>query len=131
MKPTIGLLYKGDLFMLNGKIYRVGSLIENTNGYVACVDIHTHKVKRFYIDTSVEYLQGENGRMTCNNKCIHYPVCEQKNFDFANIEDCPHYLDLLKEIRTIKVPTYPDGEEYCIRCIPADVINEYIRGGDK
>ena len=66
--------------------------------------------------------------MTCNDKCIHYPVCEQKNFDFANIEDCPHYLDLSKEIRTIKVPTYPDGEEYCIRCIPADVLNEYMSG---
>ena len=31
--------------------------------------------------------------MTCNNKCIHYPVCEQKNFDFANIEECPYYCD--------------------------------------
>ena len=66
--------------------------------------------------------------MTCNDKCIHYPVCEQKNFDFANIEDCPHYLDLSKEIRTIKVPTYPDVEDYCIRCIPADVLNEYMSG---
>lgn len=31
--------------------------------------------------------------MTCNNKCIHYPVCEQKNYDFANIEECPYYYD--------------------------------------
>lgn len=69
--------------------------------------------------------------MTCNDKCIHFPVCEQKNFDFANIDDCPHYLDLSKEIRTIKVPTYPDGEEYCIRCIPADVLNEYIGGEEE
>ena len=29
--------------------------------------------------------------MTCNNTCIHYPVCEQKNWDFANIDECPHY----------------------------------------
>ena len=31
--------------------------------------------------------------MTCNDKCIHYPVCEQKNFEFANIEECPYYQD--------------------------------------
>lgn len=31
--------------------------------------------------------------MTCNNKCIHYPVCEQKNYDFANIEECPYYYN--------------------------------------
>ena len=31
--------------------------------------------------------------MTCDNKCIHYPVCEQKNFEFANIEDCPYYYN--------------------------------------
>ena len=31
--------------------------------------------------------------MTCSNKCIHYPVCEQKNFEFADIEECPYYYD--------------------------------------
>jgi len=31
--------------------------------------------------------------MTCNDKCIHYPVCEQKKFEFANIEECPYYYD--------------------------------------
>lgn len=31
--------------------------------------------------------------MTCNSKCIHYPVCEQQNYDFANIEECPYYQD--------------------------------------
>ena len=61
MKTTIGQLHTGDLFMLNGKVYRAGSLINNTNGYVACVDIHTHKVHRFYIDTSVNALDGANG----------------------------------------------------------------------
>ena len=29
--------------------------------------------------------------MTCNDKCIHYPVCEMKKYDFANIEECEHY----------------------------------------
>ena len=74
--------------------------------------------------------------MTCNDKCIHFPVCEQKKYDFANIDECMYYAEnlvkdsqqivkeLVKEIRTIKIPTYPDGEEYCIRCIPADILNE-------
>lgn len=31
--------------------------------------------------------------MTCNNKCIHYPVCGQKDLDFANIEECPYYVE--------------------------------------
>lgn len=54
MKTVIGFLRKGDFFMFEGKKYRVGSLIEGTNGYVACVDAESHKVKRFYIDTDVE-----------------------------------------------------------------------------
>ena len=33
--------------------------------------------------------------MTCNNKCIHFPVCEQKKYDFANIEECPYYAESL------------------------------------
>ena len=31
--------------------------------------------------------------MTCNNKCIHYPVCEQKKWEFANINECEYYAD--------------------------------------
>lgn len=31
--------------------------------------------------------------MTCNDKCIHYPVCEQKKYDFANIDECMYYAD--------------------------------------
>ena len=54
MKTTIGFLRRGDFFLFEGVKYRVGSLIENTNGYVACVDVSTKKVKRFYIDTTVE-----------------------------------------------------------------------------
>lgn len=29
--------------------------------------------------------------MTCNNKCIHYSICEQRKFEFAKIEECPYY----------------------------------------
>ena len=54
MKTTIGFLRKGDLFLLDGIKYKVGILIEGTNGYVACVDVESKKVKRFYIDTTVE-----------------------------------------------------------------------------
>lgn len=53
-KTSIGLLRLGDLFMFNGRVYKVGNLIEGTNGYVACVDIHTHKTTRLYIDTTVD-----------------------------------------------------------------------------
>ena len=51
---TIGYLKVGDFFLLDGIKYKVGHLIEGTNGYVACVDVESRKVKRFYIDTTVE-----------------------------------------------------------------------------
>lgn len=51
---AIGFLKKGQLFRLNNRIYKIGSFIDGTNGYVACVDIETHKVARVHIDTSVE-----------------------------------------------------------------------------
>ena len=56
MKTTIGLLRVGQYFMLDGREYRVGHLINGTNGYVACTDItdEKRKVTRFYIDTTVE-----------------------------------------------------------------------------
>lgn len=53
----LGWLYKGDLFKFENRVYRVGNLIEGTNGYVACVDIHTHKVTRFSIDLEVKKLR--------------------------------------------------------------------------
>ena len=53
-KTTIGFLRKGDIFILDGKKYKVGHLIDGTNGYVACTDMETRKVKRFYIDAQVE-----------------------------------------------------------------------------
>lgn len=51
---TIGYLKVGDFFLLDGRKYKVGHVIEGTNGYVACVDVESRKVKRFYIDTMVE-----------------------------------------------------------------------------
>jgi hypothetical protein len=53
-ETSIGFLRRGDFFWFGGVKYRVGRLIENTNGYVACVNTVTKKVKRFYIDTTVE-----------------------------------------------------------------------------
>lgn len=54
---TIGFLRSGDFFLLDGIKYKVGHLIEGTNGYVACVDVESRKVKRFYIDTTVEVVR--------------------------------------------------------------------------
>ena len=31
--------------------------------------------------------------MTCNDTCIHFPVCEQKKYDFANIDECEYYRE--------------------------------------
>lgn len=53
-KTTIGFLKKGDIFYYAGRAYKLGSLIRNTYGYCACSDAETHKIYRFYIDTSVE-----------------------------------------------------------------------------
>lgn len=49
----IGFLKIGDYFEFENKIYKVSSLISNTNSYVACVDTNG-KVKRLYIGTIVE-----------------------------------------------------------------------------
>ena len=57
---TIGCLRCGDFFLLDGIKYMVGHLIEGTNGYVACVDVESKKVKRFYIDTDVEEVRNED-----------------------------------------------------------------------
>lgn len=54
LETTIGFLRRGDLFIFQGKKYEVKKVIENTSGYVACVDVETKKVKRFYIETEVE-----------------------------------------------------------------------------
>lgn len=59
---TIGMLRSGNYFMLGGRKYRIGHLIEGTNGYVACTDITDEKrvVTRFHIDTTVEVLRRRN-----------------------------------------------------------------------
>ena len=59
-ETTIGFLKRGDFFLLDGIKYKVGHLIEGTNSYVACVDVESRKVKRFYIDTTVEEYNSES-----------------------------------------------------------------------
>ena len=53
-KTTIGWLRHGDIFTFEGRKYKVGHVIDGTNGYVACTNIETHKVKRLHIDLDVE-----------------------------------------------------------------------------
>ena len=57
-KTSLGCLRTGDSFMFKNRVYRAGKRIEGTNGYVACVDIHTHKTTRLYIDTTVDDMRG-------------------------------------------------------------------------
>ena len=52
-KIALGYLKIGDYFIYESKEYKEGRLIENTNGYLACVD-KDKKVRRIYIDTIVE-----------------------------------------------------------------------------
>lgn len=56
-KMPLGFLRVGEYFVYDNKVYRVGRLIKNTNGYVACVD-ENKKVRRFYIDDIVEKAGG-------------------------------------------------------------------------
>ena len=56
-KLALGYLKTGEYFIYEGKEYRVGRLIENTNGYVACVD-KDKKVRRIHIDVLVEKAGG-------------------------------------------------------------------------
>lgn len=58
-KTSLGCLHTGDSFMFEDRVYRAGRLIEGTNGYVACVDIHIHKTTRLYIDTTVDDMKGD------------------------------------------------------------------------
>ena len=55
MRTTqIGWLKHGDIFTFEGIKYRVGHVIDGTNGYVSCTNIETRKVKRLHIDLDVE-----------------------------------------------------------------------------
>lgn len=57
MITQIGFLRKGDVFRFEGDIYKVGHLLESTNGYVSCIDVNTGKKKRLHIDVDVEIEQ--------------------------------------------------------------------------
>ena len=50
----IGWLKHGDIFTFEGNKYKVGHVIDGTNGYVSCTNIETRKVKRLHIDLDVE-----------------------------------------------------------------------------
>ena len=55
MRTTqIGWLKHGDIFTFEGNKYKVGHVIDGTNGCVACTNIETKKVERLYIDLDVE-----------------------------------------------------------------------------
>ena len=49
----IGFLRTGDIFTFEGIKYKVGHVIDGTNGYVSCTNIETRKVKRLHIDLDV------------------------------------------------------------------------------
>lgn len=53
-KTTIGWLKHGDIFAYKGHQYKIGHVIDGTNGYVSCTNIKTRKVKRLHIDLDVE-----------------------------------------------------------------------------
>lgn len=54
LQTELGYLKTNDLFTLDGNIYKVGHYIRGTNGYIACTNVETHKVERFYDMTIVE-----------------------------------------------------------------------------
>ena len=58
-KTSLGCIHTGDVFMYENKVYRAGKLIDGTNGYVACVDVHTHKTTRLHLDVDVEDMKGD------------------------------------------------------------------------
>ena len=41
--------------------------------------------------------------MTCNKNCIHYPVCELKKYEFANIDECQYYEEPISQGEWIDV----------------------------
>lgn len=54
VKTTIGFLRHNDIFVFEGVKYKVGHVIYNTNGFVSCTDMATHKIRRLHIDLDVE-----------------------------------------------------------------------------
>ena len=49
--------------------------------------------------------------MTCDNKCTHYSICEDRKNESANIEDCPYYDAWKTEI--IEIRKYYAKCPYC------------------
>ena len=41
----IGFLRTGDIFTYKGRKYKTGHVINDTDGYVACTGIDTHRVR--------------------------------------------------------------------------------------
>lgn len=54
VKTTIGFLRHNDIFVFEEHKYKVGHVIDKTNGYVSCTDMKTHKIRRLHIDLDVE-----------------------------------------------------------------------------
>lgn len=68
MITQIGFLRKGDVFRFEGDIYKVGHLLESTNGYVSCIDVNTGKKKRLHID---DYGKGKERYLTKNEFILY------------------------------------------------------------
>ena len=66
--------------------------------------------------------------MTCNDRCIHYPVCEQKNFEFANIEECPHYYGTTSDIPNKWQTAIIEVRKYYAKCPYCDFSFEMQKG---
>lgn len=64
MKTTIGNLIKGEYFLFEDTVYKVGHVVNNTSGYVACTDTMDRHTKRLSIDLEVERCD----TITCSNK---------------------------------------------------------------
>lgn len=55
MITTIGELRYGDIFIFNGEKYKSCKvIIRNGRGVVLCLNLETHKMKHFYLNTEVK-----------------------------------------------------------------------------
>ena len=59
--------------------------------------------------------------MTCNDKCIHYSVCEQKKYDFANIDECMYYATKFETMLEKE-----ENEDKQCRCCGITYPNEHL-----
>lgn len=56
IETRLGFLKRGDYFVFEGIKYKVIKLLENTNGYVACLDEENKKIKKLHIDIDIEVI---------------------------------------------------------------------------